>query len=257
LTGTIAWIRITDATGVCALVFSVVATIILFACAIPPSFHDFAILGYIDFVSIIVAIGVTMIATGIRAHQEVGGLSAVNWSLWPPADISFSSAFLSVTNIVFAYSFAICQFSFMDELHTVTDFPKAIYSLGTIEIVIYTLTGAIIYAFVGNDVQSPALLSAGFIMSRIVFGLALPVIFISGSINSTVSARYIVKTLFRKGSDIYLTTGRTGWAIWLLILAVQTIFAFVIANAIPFFGDLLGIISALFSSGFSFYFPAL
>lgn len=198
-----------------------------------------------------------MIATGIRAHQEVGGLSAVNWSLWPPADISFSSAFLSVTNIVFAYSFAICQFSFMDELHTVTDFPKAIYSLGTIEIVIYTLTGAIIYAFVGNDVQSPALLSAGFIMSRIVFGLALPVIFISGSINSTVSARYIVKTLFRKGSDIYLTTGRTGWAIWLLILAVQTIFAFVIANAIPFFGDLLGIISALFSSGFSFYFPAL
>lgn len=197
-----------------------------------------------------------MIATGIRAHQAVGGLNGVNWSLWPPADISFSSAFLSVTNIVFAYSFAICQFSFMDELHTPTDFPKAIYWLGSIEIFIYTLTGAIIYAFVGNEVQSPAILSAGFTMSRIIFGLALPVIFISGSINSTVSARYIVQTVFPEGSDIYYTTGKSGWAIWLLILVIQTVIAFVVAEAIPFFSDLLGIISALFSSGFSFYFPA-
>lgn len=258
LTGTIAWIRITDSTTTCALIFAVVSAIILFGCAIPPSFHEFSWLGYIDFVSIIVAILATMIATGIDAsHLSNGGLNSVDWSLWPPDDISFSSAFLSVTNIVFAYSFAICQFSFMDELHTVTDFPKAIYSLGIIEIIIYTLTGAIIYAFVGNDVQSPALLSAGFTMSRIVFGLALPVIFISGSINSTVAARYIVKTYFREGSDIYYTTGRAGWAMWLFILIVQTVLAFVIAEAIPFFGDLLGIISALFSSGFSFYFPAL
>jgi len=234
-----------------------VSAVILFACAIPPSFHEFAPLGYVDFVSIIVAIGVTIIATGIRAHTSPGGLNAVNWSLWPPEDISFSSAFLSVTNIVFAYSFAICQFSFMDELHTVTDFPKAIYWLGSIEIFIYTITGAMIYAFVGDEVQSPALLSAGFTMSRIVFGLALPVIFISGSINSTVSARYIVNRLFKEGSDMYYTTGRAGWTVWLLILLVQTIVAFVVAEAIPFFGDLLGIISALFSSGFSFYFPAL
>lgn len=35
------------------------------------------------------------------------------------------------------------------------------------------------------------------------------------------------------------------------------VIAWVIAEAIPFFSDLLGIISALFSSGFSYYFPAL
>ena len=36
-----------------------------------------------------------------------------------------------------------------------------------------------------------------------------------------------------------------------------TIVAWIIAEAIPFFGDLLGIMSALFISGFTFYFPAI
>lgn len=37
----------------------------------------------------------------------------------------------------------------------------------------------------------------------------------------------------------------------------MVLIAWVIAEAIPFFSDLLGVISALFISGFSFYFPAL
>lgn len=48
-----------------------------------------------------------------------------------------------------------------------------------------------------------------------------------------------------------------GWAAWLSVLAVMIVIAWVIAEAIPFFSDLLGIISSLFSSGFSYYFPAL
>jgi len=43
----------------------------------------------------------------------------------------------------------------------------------------------------------------------------------------------------------------------LALLAIITIIGWVVAEAVPFFSDLLGIISALFISGFSFYFPAL
>ena len=67
------------------------------------------------------------------------------------------------------------------------DYVKSIWALGLIEIFIYTVTGALVYAFVGSKVDSPALLSTSTLVSRIAFGIALPVIFISGSINSTVS----------------------------------------------------------------------
>lgn len=253
LTGTIAFGTITDY-PICSLIFGVVSAILLFLCAVPPSFAEMAILGYIDFVSIAAAILITLIATGIKANKEVGGFSAVDWSAMPPPETTFADAMVAVTNIVFAYSFAVCQFSFMEEMHTPTDFPKSVWVLGITEIIIYTCTGAIGYAFIGQDVQSPALLSAGTLIAKIAFGVALPVIFISGSINTVTVCRFIMDRAF-KGSVIKYVNTVKGWAVWLTMIGVVTVIAFVIAEAIPFFNDLLGIISSLFISGFSIYLP--
>ncbi|KAK3687728.1 amino-acid permease [Podospora appendiculata] len=255
LTGKIMWGNLTE-DGTCSIVFGIVSAIILFLLAIPPSFAEVAILGYIDFVSIIVAILITIIATGVRANNADGGLAAVNWSAMPKDNLTLAEAFIAIANIVFAYSFALCQFSFMDEMHTPSDFPKSVLALGTIEIVIYTCTGAIIYAFVGKDVASPALLSAGPLISKIAFGVAMPVIFISGSINTTVVARYIHGRIFSNSVIKYINTPM-GWITWLVLIAIVTVVAWVVAEAIPFFGDLLAICSSLFVSGFSFYFPAI
>lgn len=256
LTGTIAWISIVDKTSLCALIWGVISAILLYCLALPPTFHEFAILGYIDFVSIIIAILVTMVATGVEASKAPGGLSAVPWSAWPPPDISFATVFLSTTNIVFAYSFAVCQYSFMAEMHTPEEYVKSIWALGLIEMFIYTLTGAIIYSFVGSDVSSPAILSGSKVVARVAFGLALPVIFISGAINTTVVGKYIMGRVYPHSELRYVNT-RKGWTIWLVLIAALTLIAWVIAEAIPFFNALLGIISSLFISGFTFYFPAL
>lgn len=105
LTGTIAFETITGS-GVCSLAFGVVSAIILFLLAIPPSFTEAAILGYIDFASIIIAIGITMIATGIQSSNQPGGLGASTWSAWPQEDLTFSEAIVAVNSIVFAYAFA-------------------------------------------------------------------------------------------------------------------------------------------------------
>lgn len=100
LTGTIAFLNLTN-NGTCSLVFGIVSAIILLLFAIPPSFADVAILGYIDFVSIALAIGITIIATGV-SYGKAGGTVAANWSAWPRDDVTFSSAFNAITNIVFA-----------------------------------------------------------------------------------------------------------------------------------------------------------
>ena len=257
LTGTIAFIRIVDKPTLCALIWGGVSAIILYVLALPPSFAEFAILGYIDFASILIAIGITIVATGVSAGKEPGGLSSVDWSVWPPPDVTFASAFLSTTNVIFAYSFAVCQFSFMSEMHTPKDYVKSIWALGIMEIFIYTITGGLIYAFVGSEVSSPAILSAGHTVSRVAFGIALPVIFISGSINTTVACRYIVHRVFPKSNPIRYTNTVMGWIVWGGLCLGATIIAFVIAEAVPFFNALLGLISSLFISGFSFYFPAL
>ncbi|KAH7174487.1 transmembrane amino acid transporter protein-domain-containing protein [Fusarium flagelliforme] len=255
LTGSIALIDINGG-HVCSIVFSAVSAIILFILAIPPSFTEVAILGYIDFVSILAAIGITVIATGIQASDSTGGLSGVEWSAWPKENLSFAEGFVAVSNIIFAFSFAIGQFSFMDEMHTPTDYMKSIYASCFMQISIYTLTGALCYAFIGPAVQSPALLSAGPLVSKIAFGVALPVIFISGSINSTVALRYLHGRMFKDSILRYVNTPM-GWVTWISLAAVFTIIAWVIAEAIPIFSDLLSLASALFVSGFSFWIPGV
>lgn len=255
LTGSIALSRLDDY-KVCSIAFSAVSAVILLILAIPPSFTEVAILGYIDFVSIIAAVGITIIATGIQASGTPHGLSGVDWSAWPKPDLSFSEAFVAVSNIIFAFSFAIGQFSFMDEMHTPKDYMKSIWASGFIQITIYTLTGALCYAFIGSKVQAPALLSAGETISKIAFGVAIPVIFISGSINSTVALRYLHARLWKNSPNRYIQTSM-GWFTWICLVTVFTIVAWVIAEAIPIFSDLLSLASALFVSGFSFWIPAI
>lgn len=255
LTGAIMFGNLTN-DGACTIVFTVVSAIVLFLVAIPPSFSEMAVLGYIDFVSIIAAIFITIVSTGIRAGELPAGAASVAWSAWPKEDLSLAEAFIAISNIVFAYSFALCQFSFMDEMHTPADYDKAILALGVFEIFLYTITGALVYSFVGADVRSPALLSAGPLVSKVAFGIAIPVIFISGSINTTVVARYLHGRMFKKSIIRYVNTPM-GWATWIGLDAVITLMAWVIASAIPFFSDLLAICSSLFVSGFTFYFPAI
>ena len=96
LTGTIAFGTITD-WPVCSLVFGVVSAILLFCLAVPPSFSEMAILGYIDFVSIIAAIIITLIAAGVLADKQPGGASAIEWSAWPKEGATFASAMIAVT----------------------------------------------------------------------------------------------------------------------------------------------------------------
>ncbi|PWN45197.1 hypothetical protein IE81DRAFT_320368 [Ceraceosorus guamensis] len=239
----------------CSVVFGVVSAVLLFAMAIPPSFHDFAILGYIDFVSILVAIFLTMLGSGLEAGKQPGGYMATEWRLWPKEGTSFAEAVLALTNIIFAYSFAVCLPSFMGELRKPQDYRKALISLGAIEITIYTLTGAIIYSLSGDGVSSPAIFGAG-ALEKPAWGVAIPVVYISGAINAQVACRYMHDRKFKGTLHGYFKTVY-GWAWWLGMLLVGNVFSFVIAEVVPFFSSLLGIISALFISGFSYWLPGL
>ncbi|KAJ5086042.1 hypothetical protein N7532_010813 [Penicillium argentinense] len=251
LTGKLALATITGS-NVCALVFSVVSAIILFAFAVPPSFAEISILGYIDFASIIVAIGISIIATGVQSNEPTN--ISTPWSAWPKENLTFSEAFVAISNIAFAYAFSSAQPTFMDEMHTPKDFTKSIITLATTQMTIYTVTGALIYAFVGQNVQSPALLSAGPLLAKIAFGVALPVIFISGSINATVACRFIHGRIYQDSIVRYVNTAK-GWITWLVVVAFINILAWIIAEAIPFFSELLSICGCLLVSGFSFYIP--
>lgn len=74
--------------------------------AIPPSFSDVAILSYVDFASILLAIGITVVGTGVQ-RSEHSAESPSPWSAWPKYDLTLSEAIVTITNIVFVHGLAI------------------------------------------------------------------------------------------------------------------------------------------------------
>lgn len=86
--------------------------------------------------------------------------------------------------------------------------------------------------------------------SRLVWrGVALLVIFISGSINTTVACRFIHGRVYQDSVICYVNTAK-GWITWLAIVALITIVAWIIAEAIGLILSTSPILQA-----FAFYKP--
>lgn len=226
LTGAIAFQTISDNRG-CQLLWSGISAVILFLLALPRTFSEVAILGYLDFISIISAILITIIATGISSQ---GGKN-VDWRASAQSGVPFSSAIVAVTNIAFAFSFVVNQPSFQTELKNRRDYIKSISLLIVAEWVIYILTGALIYSFVGKGVPSPALLAAGHTVRRVGFGVALIVIFVSGSINTVAAGRYVHFRIFKGTTHQYISTP-LGIGAWVAIIFILSVIGWVLAEAI-------------------------
>ena len=228
--------------GTCTIVFSIVGFVISVVCSLPRTLHKVSYLSIVSFISIIGAVLTTMIGVGVSkpdAHVDATVKS------------SFAPAFLAVTNIIFAYAGHVAFFSFISELHTPQHYPRSLFLLQGCDTSMYIIAAIVIYRYAGADVASPALGSASTTVSKVAYGIAIPTIVIAGVINGHVAAKYIYVRKYR-GTDRMSKASWSSFGIWLIIISVLWTVAWIIAEAIPVFNDLLGLISALFASWFTY-----
>ncbi|KAG2420378.1 hypothetical protein HFD88_005179 [Aspergillus terreus] len=242
LTFTVAMNTITDH-GTCSIVFGVVGMVISYILCIPRTSANVSYLSIASFLSVFSAVLIVMIAVGV-SHPWQGSLQAT-------VDTSLYKAFLAVCNIVFSFCGHVAFFGFIAELKDPYEYPKSLLLLQGTDVTLYTVTAVVIYCFAGQDVTSPALGSASPVVAKVAYGIALPTILIGGVVNGHVAAKYVYVRIFRHGDRMHkkdlVATGS-----WLLIGLVLWVAAWVIAEAIPVFNNLLSLIASLFASWFTF-----
>lgn len=171
--------------------------------------------------------------------------------------LGFTSAFLAVTNIAIAFSGHSCFFSVMSEFKQPEGWPKALALLQVCDTTLYLVASVVIYVYVGPDVPSPALTAAGSgKIRRAIWGVAIPTIVIAGVIYGHVAAKYIFVRIFGGTKHVARRTWQ-GTAGWIGVTITIWVIAFVIAESIPVFNNLLGLVCALFVSWFSYGFPGI
>jgi amino acid permease len=123
-----------------------------------------------SFISIFSAVLISMIAIGIQKPRG-------NTPLAVTTVLPFTDAFVSVSNIVFAYAGHSCFFGFLAEMkNPAKDWTKALIFLQVWDISLYIIAATVIYVFAGPDVTSPALGSAGPVIRKVAWGIAIPTV---------------------------------------------------------------------------------
>ncbi|KAJ6150337.1 Amino acid transporter transmembrane [Penicillium samsonianum] len=229
--------------GTCTMVFTAVGFLICFVCSLPRTMKNMTYISCMSFASIVTAVIITMVAVGV---QNQGGQN-----LKATIDTDLVQAFSAVTNIVFAYCAHVAFFGLLAEMEDPRDFPKALIMLQTFEIVFYTVAAVVIYYYVGQEVTSPALGSAGPVLKKVAYGVAIPTIIGAGVVNGHIGLKYIYVRMFR-GTDRMHKRDWTAVGTWVAIALTCWVIAWIIADAIPVFSDLLSLISSLFASWFSY-----
>ncbi|CAG7963107.1 unnamed protein product [Penicillium nalgiovense] len=231
----------------CSIVFGLVGLILSLILSLPRTLEKMSWLSLVSFISIFTAVMVTMIALGVQNNGA---------AVKPVVEANLVTGIMSACNIAFSYVSHNTFFTFMAELKDPRDFPKALALLQSIDMTLYIVAAVVIYRYTGADVASPALGSAGLLISRIAYGIALPTIVIAGVINGHVAAKSLYVRIFA-GTDRMHKRDWVAMGSWIGIAFGLWVIAWVIAEAIPVFNNLLSLITALFGSWFTFGFTGM
>ncbi|PYH94911.1 amino acid transporter, partial [Aspergillus ellipticus CBS 707.79] len=229
--------------GTCSIVFGVTGMALSFILTLPRTLKKVSWFSVTSFITIFAAVMITIIAIAIQRPGD-GHVDATVSS-------SFYKAFLSVTNIVFAYAGHVAFFGFISEMRKPTDYPKTLFMLQSVDTSMYVVAAVVIYRYGGENVASPALSSTSPLLSKIAYGVAIPTIVISGVINGHVACKYIYVRAFR-GTGRMHQRGLVSIGSWVLIRLLLWTLAWIISVSIPVFNNLLSLITALFASWFTY-----
>lgn len=265
--------------------FGIIVALISWVCSLPRTFEMLSKLGtasaFFTFISVILATVFAAVQANPANFHESPGTSPAGAALpfgspivtaIPIAGTTFVSGLNAFLNISYTFIGQITLPSFIAEMKEPRDFPKALWACTIAEILVFSIVGAVTYAYVGNQyMTSPAFGSLEDLYKKVSFSFMIPTLIFLGVLYASVSARFIFFRLFQ-GSRHKNDHTLIGWASWSGILCKRSgeyisedelltsrlvatwILAFIIANVIPFFSSLLSLMSSLFDSFFGFIF---
>lgn len=234
---------------ICSIVFAVVAAVICFLMSLPRTFSSMSSIAYFSAATMFIAVLLSMIFAGVEFDI------AKDWYVVPVKGTSYVDGMTAFLNIVYTFVGQITYPSFISEMRNPKEFKKALYIVTLAELITFSLAGSIIYVYVGTaDITAPAFGSLKGNYKKIAFSFALPTIIFLGALYSNVSSQFLFLKIFDEKSKNRNNHTVVGWLTWILLNAILWVFAFILAQVIPFFSDLLSLMSSLFDCWFGFVF---
>ncbi|KAL1642411.1 hypothetical protein SLS58_005485 [Diplodia intermedia] len=231
--------------GACTAVFVAVGAIIGWACGSIQTLGRITWLAWVGLAGIITSILALTVAVGVQDRPD----AAPQESHWQSdykifGDPTFAEAAAALASLVFAYAGTPAFFSIASEMRDPRHYTRSLVICQSCVTAIYVAIGTVVYYYCGSYVASPALGSAGVVMKKACYGLALPGLVVTTTLMTHYPAKYAFVRVLR-GSR-HLASGSTvHWVAWLGCTGAVALVAYVVASAVPVFYGLVALVGAL------------
>ncbi|KAL1405138.1 hypothetical protein Q8F55_008761 [Vanrija albida] len=234
-----------SAHGACTAIFIAVAGVLAFLFGSIPTLGAITWIGWVGLASILAAVFTVTVAVGVQSRPSLApSTGPFDKDVKLFGDTTFPQAMAAINQILFAYGSTPMFFGIASEMREPRKFTRAmVASIGFLTTV-YLVVGVVVYEYCGQYVASPSLGSAGPLLKKICYGIAIPGLLASMTLFTHMAAKNIfVRAL--TGSRHLAANTPTHWAAWLGITLACAVIGYIIASAIPIFDSLISIIGAL------------
>ncbi|RSM19998.1 hypothetical protein CDV31_001077 [Fusarium ambrosium] len=235
--------------GACTAVFVAVAAVTTFLVSSIQTLGRISWVAWVGAACIIVSVFVVTIAVALQdqpsAAPKVTGEWKSDYKLFN--NPSFTDAISAVSTLVFTYAGTPAFFNIVSEMRDPTQYTRALTICQVTVTIVYIIVGTIVYYYCGSYVASPALGSAGPLIKKVGYGIALPGLLGSAILLSHLPAKHIFIRILRGSKHLTANTA-IHWITWLGSTLSVSVVAYVVASGIPVFGGLVSLIGALFGS---------
>ncbi|EWG50116.1 hypothetical protein FVEG_16587 [Fusarium verticillioides 7600] len=157
----------------------------------------------------------------------------------------------AICALIFAYAGTPAFFSIAAEMRDPRHYTRSLILCQTVISACYIAIGCVVYYFCGSYVASPALGSAGVLIKRVSYGIALPGLIVTTMLTCHLASKHVFVRVLR-GSKHLAANTFTHWASWIGCTFGITVVVYLIASGIPIFGGLVSLIGALLATSLSF-----
>ncbi|KAK8080332.1 Amino acid transporter- transmembrane [Apiospora hydei] len=225
----------------CTVWWGLVSAAIITACSLVRTLKNMGWVTFAGFVSLFVAVFIVTVGVTTRDRPAAApptgdfelGFVAVNYP-------DFVAGMMATATIFISSAGSSSFLPVISEMRQPRDFKKAVYACMGIVLSCYLSFAVVVYAWCGKWVSNPALGSAGDLIKKISYGVALVGLIASGAINQHVAAKYVFVRLLRNSRHLQSNT-ITHWVTWAgSTLAIGAV-AFVLSQSIAIFNYILAL----------------
>lgn len=204
-------------------------------------------------------ISVTILLLLVQAYATWNEIEAegVQYNALPSqtGTAGFLSAFSAMTSLVFAYGGQGMYLETMSEMRNPKEFPKALSCFMTLIIAFYLWSSLSLYFRYGDQCYQYVIFNMGDGAMKTVASVCM---FLHVLVSFCLNSQLLTRALHVRIWPTSVNANDKKEALqWLLISAVTVSGSWLVANAIPFFSDLEGLISSICVGPTTFGFPAL